>query len=158
MILILISSCGYKFSGGGNLPKGIKTLSVSILRNNSSQSGLENTLTNKINYELIKSGKVELLDSNAEAVLSGVIKSVSTSSVFVSSDNTAAEKRIIVVADLKLTSPEGEEIWVLKGVSEKETYETSSNNFKEEENKKSSLEILSGNLAEKIYNRLVEDF
>ncbi len=141
------------------MPKGIKTLSVSILRNNSSQSGLENTLTNKINYELIKSGKVELLDSNAEAVLSGVIKSVSTSSVFVSSDNTTAEKRITVVADLKLTSSSGVDNWVLKGVSEKETYETSSgNNFKEEENKKSSLEILSGNLAEKIYNRLVEDF
>ena len=159
LLCCLIAACGYKFSGGGSMPGAIKSIGIAIFKNNSSEAGFENTITNKLSYELIKSQKVKVQTQNAEAILFGIIQSVSVKSIFVASDNTSAEKRITVIADLKLISAAGKELWVLKGISENEAYDTdASDKFNEDKNKNTAFEILAEKLAEKIFNRMVENF
>ena len=76
VILLFFSACGYRFAGSGNLPGGIQTVAIEILENRTTETGLENTITNDLIYEFSRKGRRVQKDSKkADAVLTGVIVS-----------------------------------------------------------------------------------
>ena len=74
--------------------------------------------------------------------------------------HTPLERRVQVAVDLKLTDPDGSVIWSAKGVSTNEAYNVDPDNDKHvtEQNRRVAIAALSKRLAEKIYNRLTDDF
>ena len=100
--LAFLSACGYKFAGGGTLPSGINSVCVTILENRTSEIGVENTFTSDIIYEFTKNGKIASIDK-ADALLSGVIKSMSIETISHSGAHTSLERRVKFTLDLKLT-------------------------------------------------------
>ncbi len=158
-ICLLLFACGYQFSGGGTLPEGITRLSVGVFENRTRETGLEHLISNElINYfTRFKSVQMTSKD-NAEAMLSGVIKSATTDTIAHQTTHASTERRIRVVVDLKLTAPDGRLIWKAEDVSEDETYAIASDKLRTEQNKKSALVILSERIAERIYYRLTDNF
>ncbi len=68
-------ACGYRFTAaGGSLPKGVQSVYVPILRNRTTEAGLESLLTEELRSQLEKSGHGG--DPSSEARLEGVIEGV----------------------------------------------------------------------------------
>ena len=154
-----VAACGYRFTGGGDLPEGIRKISVTILENRTQETGLENVVTNDLIYEFTRSGKAEVTDrEQADAILSGVIRSMRTATVTHRGEQTALERRVTISVDLKLTDQAGEALWAVKGLSANETYVVESDKLDTEENKREAIAELSKRLAEKVFNRMTGDF
>jgi hypothetical protein len=159
VVWVVFSACGYRFAGSGSFPAGIKTISIAIFENRTAETGLENTITNDLIYEVTRSKEAALIRKDkAEANLSGVIVSTQTGSISRSSVDTSLERRVTVTLQLKLTNTSGTIIWSAKRVSESEAYVVENDKQGTEQNRQDAISRASKRLAEKIYNRLTEDF
>ncbi len=155
IICVLMIGCAYKFSGGGEFPGKITKISVNVFENRSSETGLENVITNDLIFEITRNNKVSVTnEEKAEAVLSGIL----TAAIDTISHSAPIERRITVSADLKLAEKNKGVIWSANGVSANETYRV--NNAVETTNaeKNNAIGVLSKRLAEDVYNRLSSDF
>ncbi|MCJ7616574.1 MAG: LPS assembly lipoprotein LptE [Desulfobacterales bacterium] len=157
--VIILASCGYSFRGGGDLPKGIKSLSIKMLENRTSETGAENIFTNDLIYEITTQGKVVLTkEGSADGILSGVIQSMRIDAISHRDAYSSLERRVIVTLSLKLTDPTGKVIWSAKDIAESEDYIVASDKQTTERNRRQAIITLSKRLAEKVYNRLTENF
>jgi len=161
LFLMIISACGYKFTGGGSFPAGIKSICVVTLQNRTSETGAENIFTNDLIYEVTRDNKVVLTSKDkAEALLSGIIQSMSivTISRKRAHSSLALERRVTVAVDLQLTDPDGRVIWSTKGASANEAYDVMPDKMATEQNRRNAISALSKRLAEKLYARITDDF
>lgn len=158
-LCLAVAACGYRFSGSGELPHGVKKLNIGVFENRTSENGLESRIANDLIYQFTRFGSLSLTDkSEAEAYLTGIIKSVNSVTISHESANTSTERRLQVTIALKLTAAGGELLWSDKAISEYETYEVSPDKAQTEKNKKSALAALSSRVAERIYYRLTDNF
>jgi len=156
---MVVTACGYRFSGGGELPQGIEKLNIGVFENRTNENGLESRIANDLIYQFTRFGSQKLTDkSKADAFLTGIIKSVKSVTISHESANTSTERRIQVTIALKLTTAEGKLLWSDNAISAYETYEVSVDKAQTEKNKKSALAILSSRVTERIYYRLTDNF
>lgn len=159
VVWVVFSACGYRFAGSGNFPAGVKTISITIFENRTAETGLENTVTNDLIYEVTRSrGAALMRKDKAEANLSGVIVSTQTGSISRSSVDISIERRVTLTLNLKLTNTSGITIWSVNGVAESEAYVVEDDKQGTEQNRQDAIARASKRLAESIYNRLTEDF
>jgi outer membrane lipopolysaccharide assembly protein LptE/RlpB len=158
-VAMFLTACGYHFSGSGKLPGGIQTIAVEILKNRTSETGLQNTITNDLIYEFIQRGKsVQKNIKKADAVLSGVIESSRITTIARAQQQSPLERQIQITLNLKLTTSDGRVIWSASGISDYEAYNVSTDKQSTDMNKQRAIETLSKRLAEKVHNRLTENF
>ncbi len=159
LIVIFLTACGYHFAGSGSLPGGVKTIAVEMLKNRTTETGLENTMTNDLIYEFIRRGKkVQKNVKKADAVLSGEIKSSRITTIARRQQQSPIEREIQITLSLKLTRPDGKVIWTASDISDYEAYNVASTQQATEVNKDRAIKTLSKRLAEKVHNRLTENF
>jgi len=94
----------------------------------------------------------------ADAILTGVVQSISERTISHTGEYTSNERRVKVNVDLKLTNRSGEVIWSRKSVSEDEAYAVMSQKQSTERRKREAIKTLSKRLAETIFNNLTADF
>ena len=154
-----VSACGYRFSGSGNLPSDIKSIHVAMFKNNSSETGLENVITNDLIYEFTrkKRGAIQKSDQ-AEGILAGVITSVRADTIARRGQSTSLTRRVVVAVDIKLTDRSGAVLWFENNMTESEAYDVVADKQTTEQKKKDAIIKASKRLAENIFNRLTEDF
>jgi len=159
LLLVFFSSCGYRFIGSGAFPAGIKSVCIPILENRTSETGVENILTNDLIYEVTRDKKVALTSRDkADALLSGVIKSMSIDTISRKGTHSPLERRVIVTVDLKLTGPDGTVIWFAKDVSANEAYDVMPDKLATDQNRRDAISVLSKRLVERLYGRITGDF
>ena len=159
VLSLFFSACGYRFTGSGNLPEGIQTVAIEILENRTSETGLENIITNDLIFEFVRKGRnVEKNSEKADGVLTGVIESQRITTISRQAQQSALARRVEIVVNLKLTGSDGEIKWSAPGVSEFEEYDVATDKVTTETNKRQAIGSLSKKLAEKVYNRLTDDF
>ena len=152
-------ACGYRFAGSGSFPAGIKSVNIPILKNNTSEVGIENTITNDLISEVTRHDITVLSKKEeAESILSGVIKSATIETIAYKDPQTSSERRVTVTVDLKLTLPSGEIVWFRKGISDYEEYDVVEDKLETEQNRRDAISDLSERLAEKIYASITENF
>jgi outer membrane lipopolysaccharide assembly protein LptE/RlpB len=155
----LLYCCGYKFSGGGDLPGGIKKISIGVFENRTNESGLEIQFPNDLIYHFGRFQNIIITNKdNSEAHLTGIIKSVSTDSLSYETPTKPTEQRIFLRLDVKLTSTSGELLWSANSVTDYETYEINTDKAITQANKKSALKTLSNRLAERIFYQITDNF
>jgi outer membrane lipopolysaccharide assembly protein LptE/RlpB len=158
-ILWFCSACGYRFAGSGSLPGGIQTIAIEILENRTAETGLENTITNDLIYEFSRRGRRVQKDSKkAEAVLTGVIVSERIATISRQAQQSALARRVQINVSLKLTGSDGEVKWSASGISEFQDYNVTTDKQANEISKRRAIEALSKKLAEKVFNRLTDNF
>ena len=94
----------------------------------------------------------------AGGILNGEIVSVFTRTITQTEAGGSVEREVVVAIDLKLTDKKDQLVWVTRGVAARETYDVGANSLETELNRREAIQELSIRLAEKIYNRLIEDF
>jgi outer membrane lipopolysaccharide assembly protein LptE/RlpB len=156
---LLVSACGYQFSGGGSLPSGITSISIEMFENRTSETGVETIITNDLIYEFTRREQVVVTVSDkADAILTGVVKSISERTISHKGEYTSDERRVKLNLDLKLKDKSGGVIWSAKDVSDNEAYKVLPNKQATEQAKKVAIKRLSKRLAENIFNNLTANF
>jgi len=160
-LLILVSGCGYRFSGTGDFPEGTKSIFIPILENRTSEGRLENLITDDLIYEFTRNRKDMLAGSinDADAVLYGIIHSISITTISRDDPNTSSERSVKLSVDMKLVVPEGRIIWRAKEITANEAYNVVPNDkHRTIQNRREAISKLSQRLAEKIYTRMTDNF
>jgi len=161
-VCIVSAACGYRFTGSGNFPSDVQRIFIQIFDNRTSELGVENDLANELADQFTTRGNSAALVSsikNADAVLSGVIASIQITTTSRITETTADARRVILTVDSKLTAAADGTIWSAPGVAATATYTVVlNNNEATEDNKRQALAQAANELAEILYNRLVEDF
>jgi hypothetical protein len=154
--LCLFLSCGYNFAGMGKIPGGVKTICVTMLKNNTNETGLERIITNSIVNEFSRNGVLMTKDpTRADGILSGSVASVYTKTIARSSANTSSERSVYITLDMKLMNSKGKLLWTRSGIEDNEAYQAGLN---EDRQKKKAINDLVKRLSRTFYQRLTDDF
>lgn len=156
----MVGACGYRFSGGGEFPGGVKTVFVSVLENRTAETGLEIPMTNDLIYEITrtKEGGYARESASADAKLSGVIQSLRTVTISRQSTQVSFRRRVTAYVDLALTDREGRTLWKVRRLSAKQEYDVTEDKARSEANRKAALASMSSKFAEKVILRLTDEF
>ncbi|UCD32619.1 MAG: hypothetical protein JSW04_15910 [Desulfobacterales bacterium] len=158
-LLLSFSACGYRFAGSGNLPPGIRSIHVNVFANRSAETGFENVITNDIIYEFTRKKKDAVAKSDqADGILTGLVASVRTDTIAHKGESTSLTRRVVVSLNAKLTDRNGIVVWSEDDITESEAFDVVSDKQASEQRKQDALNRVSERLAEKIFNRLTEDF
>lgn len=156
---LFFSACGYQFAGSGNLPGEIQTIAIEILENRTTETGLEYAVTNDLIYEFTRKGRtVKKNSKEADAVLTGIIESQRITTISRQGQQSPIARRVELTVNLKLTGLDGGIIWSASSISEFQEYNVAADKQATEINKRRAIETLSKRLAEKVHNRMTENF
>jgi outer membrane lipopolysaccharide assembly protein LptE/RlpB len=159
LIGLLLPACGYRFSGGGSLPGGAETISVLMLENRTAEIGIQTQLTGDISYEVTRRDSTRIArPGNADAVLSGVVRTIQDTDIAHTGTSTASQRRVTLTVDMQLKRPDGTVLWRRSGFSDYEAYDVASDRNQTDLNRKSAVEKLSKRLAERIYKSITDNF
>jgi len=158
-VWVALCGCGYQFKAGLKAPAGVHTIAVRMLENRTLESGIETVFTNDLLYEFTRSKVLGVAGPDvADAVLSGTIVSSNVDTISHTADYASGERRVTVTLDLALTRANGEVIWSDRALSDREEYKVSSDKLTTEGNRRRAIEALSERAAEKVHNRILQDF
>ena len=160
LIALLCGACGYRFEGQGGFPGNTDRLFVSVLENRTQETGVETIVTAALLSELTLRKTDHLAGGidNADAVLSGVVEEVAIRTISTRTRDTAGERRVTVSVALQLTKQGGNVVWATRGLSDDEGYSVDANNERTDQNRRDAIRVLSQRIAEKVVNRLSDDF
>ena len=161
-VLLSLTACGYRFTGGGYFPADVQRIFITIFDNKTSEIGVENALATAVTREFTtraNASAVAASRSSADAVLSGAITSIRIAPIARSSETVSDEARLVITVNARLTANGGGEIWATNAVTATETYKIQQNdNQFTESSKNAALDRAAVRLAEQLYSRLVQNF
>ena len=118
-------------------------------------------ITDDLIYEFTKNRKDILTGSidDADAVLYGIIHSISITTISRDDPNTSSERSVKISVDMKLVVSEGRVIWRVKGITADEAYNVvPGDKYRTVQNRREAISNLSQRLAEKIYTSMTDNF
>jgi outer membrane lipopolysaccharide assembly protein LptE/RlpB len=156
----LWTGCGYRLAGRGELPGHVQTIAVSMLKNRSSETGVETLMTNALINELNRRRRGSVVaPGQADAVLTGTIESLSWDTVAHRGVNTAAERKVYATLTLTLTDRSGHVLWKRSGLRGSQAYAVVADNKTATEiNRRQAVAVLAEQVAENVYRRLTDNF
>lgn len=127
--LVLLSAavgCGYGFSGRGEgFPKDVQTVFVEPFVNRSRSVGIEDEIASALRSEFHRRGELKVVDrmDQADAILSGVVRSLDSRVVSVNRESEVLQFEATLVADVSLRRRSPDEIlWRTQGFKWSEIY------------------------------------
>jgi outer membrane lipopolysaccharide assembly protein LptE/RlpB len=160
ILIAVLTACGYRFAEQGSFPGGTHRLFVEVFQNLTQETGVENIVAAAFMSELTLR-KTDALASSmdkADVVLSGVVEEVTISTIAYKKTDVASQRRVTVTLNVKLTKQEGDPIWVAKRFSDNEGYQVTDNPEQTDQNRRGAIRLLSRRIAERVVNRLSENF
>lgn len=158
-LAVFAGGCGYRFSGGGEMPDGIRRIAIEIFDNRTGEAGIESIITNDVINEFTRNPIAEVTGTDdAEAVLTGVIRTARIRSISHRSAYATAEREITIMVDVALTTPAGKIVWSASGIDASADYTVSDEKIITSQNKKSAVADLSVKLAQRIFYAMTDRF
>lgn len=161
LTILLICSCGYRFSGSGAYPEGVEHIFIEVFENQTSKTGAERTVTNQVIFEFTRQRERSLANSpeEADAILKGVIRRIITNTISRVDYEVASEREVVMTIDVKLIKKGGEIIWTAKGLSDSQAYDVSQlGKIENDRNEDIAIARISERLSERVFNRLTDNF
>jgi hypothetical protein len=160
LIAVLFYACGYRFEGQSGFPGDSDRLFVKVFENRTQETGIENIFTAALLTELTlrkTDGLASGID-HADVVLSGVVEEVAIKTISTRNKDTAGERRVTVTVDLELKKQDGSVVWKANGLTDDEGYPVDADKEHTDENRRNAIRVLSQRIAEKVVNRMSDDF
>lgn len=174
-------SCAYKLSNDvEKLPGGVTTIAVPMFKNDSREPNIEVFFTNSFKNEVLRFGRINLVNSEAqaEAVVTGVVKSVkivSDESVIESKNATylpfgtvlATQVKVTVTVSMKMIEVKTQKVLWSGDYEQSKNYTppqltlpviNSANNLYNLSERRQTLETLSKDMMQLALDRLVDNF
>jgi hypothetical protein len=89
LFLLLLSSCGYRFTPvGGMVPEGARTIAILAFVNNTTEPAVDVEVTKAVVAEFLADGRLKVVSSEeADLVLKGIVKKFEVTPAGYTSDN-----------------------------------------------------------------------
>ena len=160
LIAVLCGACGYRFAGQGGFPGDSDRLFVKVLENRTQETGVENIVTAALLSELTLRKTDNLANgiAHADVVLSGVVEEVAIRTISTRGKDVAGERRVTVLVDLELKKQDGSVVWTAKNLTDDEGYLVDADKERTDQNRRDAIRVLSQRIAEKVVNRMSDDF
>ena len=104
-LFALAAGCGYQFTGRGDaFPRDVRTVFVDPLVNRTKEVGVDREMTMALKTEINRKGLLRVVDrvEDADAILSGVIRTFDSRVVGVNRHDEALQYEFLLVIDLNL--------------------------------------------------------
>ncbi len=159
-IAVVCCACGYRFAGESGFPGDSDGLFVKVLENRTQETGVENIVTAALlsEFTLRKTDGLASGIDHADVVLSGVVEEVAIRTISTRNKDTASERRVTVSVDLKLERQDGSVVWAAKRLTDDEGYIVEADKEHTDQNRRDAIRVLSQRIAEKVVNRMSDDF
>ena len=171
-ICSFVFGCGYHFrSVGSSLNVYLESIAIPPFSSSSSYAGIEDDFTTVVRQEFISRSKVRLVkEKSAQAVLRGRLHSVTTEPLtytvtqqtihgLLSTDKVTSSRVLRVRLEITLTDTATEEIiWQDGNLTEKASFQISSDPLTTQHNQRLALISIARDLAARIYSRTMERF
>jgi hypothetical protein len=162
---LLCAGCGYRFTGsGGPLPGGVKSIDVPVLKNQTTEPGVEGLLTEEIRHRLDQLGygsgageRATLLGAVVGSAAVPVAPKVSNPLGAGYSVNDPGIYLVSLAVNAKLQRGD-ELLWQADGISVSERYLPSDDLATMEANRRTALHRLVRSLAREVVARLTAGF
>jgi len=160
IFILTFVGCGYRFPGTGEFPDGVNQIFVEVLENQTSESGIESTITRNLINEFILREETSLAGAikDADSILSGEVSRIAFHTITAKGKDSARERRVTVWVSLKLNDRDGNVLWAAKNLSDNEAYNVVDDKNATEANKRVAIDLASKRIAERALNRLTDDF
>jgi outer membrane lipopolysaccharide assembly protein LptE/RlpB len=161
LFFVLVTACGYRFSGSGQFPEGVNHIFIEVLENRTSKGGVERIVTNQLIFEFSRQRERSLVSNlaDADAVLRGSINSIRTQTISRVDTELANEREVVMMVDLRLIKKDGGAVlWAANGISDREAFDVNSSKIETDRNEDLAIGRLSERISERIFNRLTDDF
>lgn len=160
LLVLAATGCGYRFSGGGNLPGGVRSVFVEMFTNQSMEIGAQRVFTDAVVSEIARGTSVSLAQKeSADAVITGRIRSITIDTLTRTADDTVVERIITASVDLKLIdSSDQRTLWSATAYTDMETYTVSQVNQSDEASEAIGIERIAKRIAEKLVSSMMDDF
>ena len=160
VILLLLSSCGYHFEGGGYLNSDITLVAVEMIDNKSSETGVGVFFTNALIKEIVGKTDTKLVDdkTRADAVLQGKVNSITFDTLSRSTTEAVIDRRISASVDMQLVDNYGNVIWSVKSFITKDEYKVSEDEITDHSNRREALLRISTRTAERLVSKMTTNF
>ncbi|MFO7989885.1 MAG: LPS assembly lipoprotein LptE [Thermodesulfobacteriota bacterium] len=157
MILLLLSSCGYRLEGGGPVHPGVSRVGVEVFANRTAYTHAGIDFTNELIREIQDRTDTRVVAPEDTAYLiKGVIKSITFAILSRSSTETVTERQVTAVVDVLLLAPDRKILWSANDFSAFESYTVGEDN--DDANIRKALEIIAKRVAERIVSQMSADF
>jgi outer membrane lipopolysaccharide assembly protein LptE/RlpB len=162
LVALIVSGCGYSFSGmGGSMPGNVESLYIPLMTNQTSEPRIEHNLTSYVTRVFTRSGKVNIFEQgqSVDAILDGKIVSYTNRAVSYDSNDDISEYRSTMIVDVELVRNDIEKqiLWH-KTVTWSTDYSASNNKALQEDREDQAIDELSSRLAEELYDQLMNSF
>ncbi len=158
LVLSSVTGCGYTLQG--NLPDHLKTVSVPVFKNRSSEAGAESTITAAVVNAFTTNGRLRVVPlDRADSVLEGEITSYTVQSLTYDSKLNLRSYQLTVSMDVRFRDLKRSELlWQQNGLTEQVSFDVAgqvSDTISREEGavKQAALEI-----GRKVVNHAVDRF
>ena len=157
--VLAAAGCGYQFAGMQRSPFDIRHISVLMFDNKTSEIGVESVLANDLIAEVTRDGRMILAETDrADAVFSGVVRSMDISTISREKGYAAAERRVNITVDVRLTDNDQNLLWSRMGIGAWETYLVAEDKLATEYNQKIAIAEVSRKIVQDIYQQLNQSF
>lgn len=159
VIGLSLFACGYHFRGGGDFPGGIKTVFIKQFKNRTSDVAIETQFTSDLVDEFLLNRKEALVpEEDADAVIQCVISSSRSQTISRRANLQTEQRRVVIAVDVSVLDKAGKRIWFAKGITANQQYDEAVLKQNTLANRREAVDEVSKKMAEKIYNRLTENF
>jgi hypothetical protein len=162
LLLLPCLGCGYHFSPGGeNIDAGIREVFIGEFSNSTSEANVENYIKNAFFSRFRRGNRfTPVADKDqAEAVLTGRIRSITTAHLAYSSRDMAKEDRVSMILEVVFKRTDnGSVIWTNKSLSGGEAYKVEVDTGMTARNKGKAIRKLSVDMADKAYRNILSGF
>ncbi len=161
MTLFFVFGCGYGFRGTvNNLPRDIQSIYIPVFVNETSEPGAEVVFANALIYEFTRSRILRVVpESQAQAYLTGKIKTIAIDPVIYANQTQALERRVTVTLDISCRRSDNQKIlWQNQNMSRYEVFQVTNDPLQTDRNKQAALAKIAQDLSERIHNGILENF
>jgi hypothetical protein len=90
--------------------------------------------------------------------MKGVIRSVELQTISTRGRDVAGERQVTLRIDVQLVAADGKVKWAAKNLSGQEAFSVSNDKFLNDERQRAALGLVSIRIAERVYDRLIDNF
>jgi outer membrane lipopolysaccharide assembly protein LptE/RlpB len=159
--LLLLTGCGYHFSGrGSNLPSEVQSIYIELFSNRTAEPFLENSITNSVIERFARKRALRPIEKRdiADAILSGVVVGYSTSPISYDRNDVITEYRSTMTINVALRQTADDRILWKGDLDWSEEYPASLDKSVQEDNEAAAIAVIVDRLAQELYYRILENF
>jgi hypothetical protein len=161
LLVLLLASCGYRFTGGGeSIHPAIRTIFVDVFTNRTSEAYAESIFRTAFISRFVQDGRFKLAGSRAEAdaICRGTIKMLQVSPLSYKAGNLSAEDRLTIILEISLEERmSGRTIWSDSAFTGVGDYPVTTVGVTET-SRKNALIKLANDTAERAYRLIMSGF